>query len=86
VLNLLLQAFDEGWLTDGRGKRVYLSDAIVIMTSNIGSEHFRKLANPLGFRSREIEIEQVQSDIRRELERRVPPEFLNRIDVVLFAP
>ena len=51
LLNLFLQAFDEGWLTDGRGKRVYLSDAIVIMTSNAGSEHFRKLQSPLGFRS-----------------------------------
>ena len=49
MLNLFLQAFDEGWITDGRGKRVYLSDAIVIMTSNIGSEHFRKLTSPLGF-------------------------------------
>ena len=36
LLNLFLQAFDEGWLTDGRGKRVYLSDAVVIMTSNLG--------------------------------------------------
>jgi ATP-dependent Clp protease ATP-binding subunit ClpC len=35
VLNLFLQAFDEGWLTDGRGRRVYLSDAIVIMTSMV---------------------------------------------------
>ena len=52
MLNLFLQAFDEGWMTDGRGKRVYLSDAIVIMTSNIGSEHFRKLTSPLGFLSR----------------------------------
>ena len=43
LLNLFLQAFDEGWLTDGRGKRVYLSDAIIIMTSNLGSQHFRKL-------------------------------------------
>ena len=51
MLNLFLQAFDEGWITDGRGKRVYLSDAIVIMTSNIGSECFRKLTNPLGFLS-----------------------------------
>ena len=53
LLNLFLQAFDEGWLTDGRGKRVYLSDAVVIMTSNIGSENFRKLTSPLGFLSRE---------------------------------
>jgi ATP-dependent Clp protease ATP-binding subunit ClpA len=50
LLNVFLQAFDEGWLTDGRGKRVYLSDAIVIMTSNAGSEHFRKLQSPMGFR------------------------------------
>jgi ATP-dependent Clp protease ATP-binding subunit ClpA len=87
LLNLFLQAFDEGWLTDGRGKRVYLSDAIVIMTSNIGSEHFRKLTNPMGFLSRQVGVEQVQSEILRELERRFSPEFRNRIDeVVLFAP
>jgi ATP-dependent Clp protease ATP-binding subunit ClpC len=42
LMNLFLQAFDEGWLTDGRGKKVYLSDAIVIMTSNLGSESFKK--------------------------------------------
>ena len=87
LLNLFLQAFDEGWLTDGRGKRVYLSDAVVIMTSNLGSENFRKLTSPLGFRSRNIGVEQVQGEVLRELERRVPPEFRNRIDeVVLFAP
>src|SRR5712692_4270018 len=87
LLNLFLQAFDEGWLTDGRGKRVYLSDAVVIMTSNLGSENFRKLTSPLGFLSRNIGIEQVQGEVMRELERRFPPEFRNRIDeVVLFAP
>ena len=49
LMNLFLQAFDEGWLTDGRGKKVYLSDAIVIMTSNLGSENFKKFVKPLGF-------------------------------------
>jgi ATP-dependent Clp protease ATP-binding subunit ClpA len=87
LLNLFLQAFDEGWLTDGRGKRVYLSDAVVIMTSNIGSESFRKLTSPLGFRSRTVGVEQVQGEVLRELERRFSPEFRNRIDeVVLFSP
>jgi ATP-dependent Clp protease ATP-binding subunit ClpA len=87
LLNLFLQAFDEGWLTDGRGKRVYLSDSVVIMTSNIGSENFRKLTSPLGFLSRAVGVEQVQGEVLRELERRFPPEFRNRIDeVVLFAP
>jgi ATP-dependent Clp protease ATP-binding subunit ClpA len=87
MLNLFLQAFDEGWITDGRGKRVYLSDAIIIMTSNIGCEHFRKLTNPLGFYSKQVGIEQVQGDVSRELERRFSPEFRNRIDeVVMFTP
>ncbi|HSC25770.1 MAG TPA: ATP-dependent Clp protease ATP-binding subunit [Vicinamibacterales bacterium] len=87
MLNLFLQAFDEGWITDGRGRRVYLSDSVVIMTSNIGSEFFRKLTSPLGFRSKQVEIEQIQSEILREVERRFTPEFRNRIDeVVLFHP
>ena len=87
LLYLFLQAFDEGWLTDGHGKRVYLSDAIVIMTSNLGSEHFRKLTSPLGFWSGQVPIEQIQGDINREVERRFPPEFRNRIDeIVLFQP
>jgi ATP-dependent Clp protease ATP-binding subunit ClpA len=87
LLNVFLQAFDEGWVTDGRGKRVYLSDAIVIMTSNVGAEHFRKLSSPLGFRSRQQQIGDVQSEVMREMERRFAPEFRNRIDdVVLFAP
>src|SRR5207248_2623342 len=78
---------DEGWLTDGRGRRVYLSDAFIIMTSNIGSDVFRKLTNPLGFLSREVDVAQVRGEIARELERRFPPEFRNRIDeVVLFSP
>jgi ATP-dependent Clp protease ATP-binding subunit ClpA len=49
LMNIFLQAFDEGWLTDGRGKKVYLSDAIVIMTSILGSESFKKYEKPLGF-------------------------------------
>src|SRR6185295_16640595 len=87
MLNLFLQAFDEGWLTDGRGKRVYLSDAIVIMTSNLGSENFRKLTSPFGFLAGAAGIDQIQGDITRELERRFSPEFRNRIDeVVMFSP
>jgi len=87
TLNLFLQAFDEGWITDGRGKRVYLSDTIIIMTSNLGAENFRKLTSPLGFKQRSVGVEQVEGEVLRELERRFPPEFRNRIDeIVLFSP
>src|SRR5207237_9164791 len=54
MLNLFLQAFDEGWITDGRGKRVYLRDAIDIMKSSIGGEYFRKLKSPLGLYVKQV--------------------------------
>lgn len=87
VLNLFLQAFDEGWITDGRGKRVYLSDAIIIMTSNLGSQHFKKLTNPLGFRSDDGDLRHIRSEVMKEVEKRFSPEFLNRVDeIVVFNP
>jgi ATP-dependent Clp protease ATP-binding subunit ClpA len=57
------------------------------MTSNAGSEHFRKLQSPLGFASSQNAIDPVLADINKDLERRFPPEFRNRIDqVVIFEP
>jgi ATP-dependent Clp protease ATP-binding subunit ClpC len=74
-------------MTDGRGKRVYLSDAVIIMTSNLGAENFRKLTSPMGFLKKTVGVAQVEGEVMRELERRFPPEFRNRIDeVVLFSP
>ncbi len=87
VRNVFLQAFDEGWLTDGRGRRVYLSDAVVIMTSNLGSENFKRLTNPMGFRDGHADIREIQGEINKVLERAFPPEFRNRLDaVVIFSP
>lgn len=86
--NIFLQAFDEGWITDGRGKRVYLSDSIIIMTSNLGSQHFRQLTNPLGFADKkEAGIDQIMKEVKREMHRTFSPEFINRIDeVIVFSP
>jgi len=87
-MNLFLQAFDEGWLTDGRGRRVYLSDAIVIMTSNLGSESFRKFEKPLGFGTKSLsDFRAVKNEVMKAAEARFSPEFRNRIDeIVVFAP
>jgi ATP-dependent Clp protease ATP-binding subunit ClpC len=88
LMNLFLQAFDEGWLTDGRGKKVYLSDAIVIMTSNLGSESFKKYEKPLGFGTKTAsEFRVVKNEVMKSAEQRFSPEFRNRIDeIVVFAP
>jgi ATP-dependent Clp protease ATP-binding subunit ClpC len=88
LMNLFLQAFDEGWLTDGRGKKVYLSDAIVIMTSNLGSESFKKYEKPLGFGTKTLgDIKEVKGAVMKAAEQRFSPEFRNRIDeIVVFSP
>src|SRR6266705_5966931 len=88
LLNLFLQAFDEGWITDGRGKKVYLSDAIVIMTSNLGSENFKKYESPLGFGQQALaDVKQIKREVIKAAEERFSPEFRNRIDeIVVFSP
>lgn len=88
LMNIFLQAFDEGWITDGRGKKVYLSDAIVIMTSNLGSENFKKFEKPLGFGMKSNgDIKAIHGDVMKAAEGRFTPEFRNRIDeIVVFSP
>ncbi|HEY4706230.1 MAG TPA: ATP-dependent Clp protease ATP-binding subunit [Thermodesulfobacteriota bacterium] len=88
VLNLFLQVFDEGWLTDGRGKRVYFSDTVIIMTSNLGSDVFKKYVKPLGFMTdADVDARSYKKDIMREIENSLSPEFLNRIDdIIVFTP
>jgi ATP-dependent Clp protease ATP-binding subunit ClpC len=88
LMNLFLQAFDEGWMTDGRGKKVYLSDAIVIMTSNLGSESFKKYEKPLGFGQKTLgDVRQIKNEVMKAAEQRFSPEFRNRIDeIVVFSP
>jgi len=87
VHNLFLQAFDEGWLTDGRGKKVYFSDTIVIMTSNLGAEELSKLTRPMGFGPGSVDFEPVRKAVLKAAENRFSPEFINRLDdVVVFTP
>jgi len=88
LMNIFLQAFDEGWITDGRGKKVYLSDAIVIMTSNLGSENFKRYEKPLGFGQKTLgDVLQIKNEAMKAAETRFTPEFRNRIDeIIVFSP
>jgi len=88
VFNILLQVLDEGRLTDSFGRRVDFRNAILIMTSNIGAEFWKK-QGALGFRSEKEEItyESVKSKLLEEVKRIFKPEFLNRIDdSIVFRP
>ena len=77
VLDILLQVMEEGRLTDGQGRTASFSEAVIIMTSNLGSEY---LVEPvLTDQARELVMSEVRSTLR--------PEFLNRLDeIILFHP
>jgi ATP-dependent Clp protease ATP-binding subunit ClpB len=75
VFNVLLQVLDDGRLTDGQGRTVDFRNTVVIMTSNIGSQHIQDLADQ--------PYEVVKEVIRDELKTAFRPEFLNRIDEIV---
>ncbi|MET0861638.1 MAG: ATP-dependent chaperone ClpB, partial [Microbacterium sp.] len=83
VFNTLLQVLDDGRITDSQGRTVDFRNTIVIMTSNIGSEHLLT-----GVRDSSGGItESVRDLVLAELRGRFRPEFLNRVDdIVIFAP
>jgi ATP-dependent Clp protease ATP-binding subunit ClpC len=93
VFNLLLQIFDDGHLTDAKGRRVDFRNSIIVMTSNIGAEDILKNTS-IGFASRSDEIktreksyERMKDNLLDKLKKRFRPEFLNRIDAqVVFHP
>ena len=82
VHNVFLQLFDDGRLTDNRGNIVDFSNVIVIMTSNIGAKEVSKSGGGIGFvkdentNNREI--------ITKALKNKFTPEFINRIDSIVF--
>src|SRR3972149_5432974 len=63
VHNLFLQAFDEGWLTDGRGKKVYSPATIIIMTSTPGGEELSNPPRPRGFGPGAVDFEPVRKAV-----------------------
>lgn len=86
VFNILLQIFDDGHLTDAKGRRVDFRNTIIIMTSNIGSDLIRQ-DRSIGFSARadsgkdaEHAYNRMKDNVLDEVKRFFRPEFLNRID------
>ena len=85
VFNILLQIFDDGHLTDAKGRKVDFRNTIVVMTSNIGSDLIKRDTS-LGFamvdqkRMAENAYEKMKTKVEDEVKRFFRPEFLNRID------
>lgn len=89
VFNLLLQVLDDGRLTDSKGRTVNFSNAVIVMTSNIGSEIIGRANASIGFtdnkKRKVLSEKEMRSKVREALNSYFRPEFLNRIDeIVIF--
>ena len=88
VFNLLLQALDDGQMTDSLGRKIDFKNTIIIMTSNIGARQLKDFGQGVGFTTsakKESEDDHSKGIIEGALKKAFAPEFLNRIDdVVIF--
>jgi ATP-dependent Clp protease ATP-binding subunit ClpB len=77
VFNVLLQLLDDGRLTDGHGRTVDFRNTVVIMTSNVGSQHIQEMMTEW------TEEDQINKGVIEDLKKQFKPEFLNRLDEII---
>ncbi|MBU4274483.1 AAA family ATPase [Patescibacteria group bacterium] len=84
VFNILLQIFEDGRLTDSKGRVASFKNSIIIMTSNVGSDYINKMS-AIGFSTKEDQAqrESMKDKITEALKDQFRPEFLNRIDEII---
>jgi ATP-dependent Clp protease ATP-binding subunit ClpA len=82
VWNTFLQVFNDGRLTDGQGKEADFSRAVIVMTSNLGSENFRR-RHRIGFHTDDTATADLAELTLDAVKQAMPPEFINRLDAVV---
>lgn len=87
VFNILLQVMDEGRLTDGNGTTIDFRNTIIIMTSNSGTRQIKDFGTGIGFQtapSDEERKQQTRTIVEKALKKQFAPEFLNRLDDIIY--
>ncbi len=86
IFNVLLQVMDEGRLTDGNGTTVDFRNTVIIMTSNSGTRQLKEFGQGIGFtRTGDVNNrDYARSIIQKALQKQFSPEFLNRLDDIIF--
>ena len=84
IFNVLLQVLDEGRLTDRQGHTVDFRNTIIIFTSNVGTRQLAEQGGGIGFESSALDARTSQAILTKALNRTFPPEFVNRLDAVIF--
>ena len=85
VFNVLLQVLDDGRLTDGQGRTVDFRNCVIVMTSNLGSQHIQEIAD--GNAGSQEAYTQMKAAVMASVQAHFRPEFINRLDdIVVFHP
>jgi ATP-dependent Clp protease ATP-binding subunit ClpC len=87
IFNVFLQMLDEGFLTDGHGRKINFKNTIILMTSNVGTRVVQQFGSGVGF-STQTKVESKNDDIKslleKELFKKFVPEFINRFDEIIY--
>lgn len=86
IFNSLLQILDEGIITDGLGRKINFKNCLIILTSNVGQKKASEFGGGVGFGSHteETREKETRNTIKKELEKMFPPEFINRLDEIIY--
>lgn len=85
VLNIFLQVFEDGRMTDSQGRTAYFSNCTIIMTSNVGATKAFTKKREIGFNeSNEIDFKGTEKLIRESIRKHFTPEFINRVDEIIY--
>jgi ATP-dependent Clp protease ATP-binding subunit ClpC len=87
IFNVFLQMLDEGFLTDGHGRKINFKNCIILMTSNVGTKVVQDFGTGVGFSTNskvEKKEEEIKSVLEKELFKKFAPEFINRFDEIIY--
>ena len=86
IFNTLLQILDEGTITDGLGRKINFKNCLIILTSNVGQRKSAEFGGGVGFGAQKENVreKETRNTIRKELEKMFPPEFINRLDEIIY--
>ena len=87
IFNVFLQMLDEGFLTDGHGRKINFKNCIILMTSNVGTRVVQQFGTGVGFSTntkQDNKDEEIKSVLEKELFKKFAPEFINRFDEIIY--
>ena len=87
IFNLFLQVLDDGHMTDSHGRKVSFKNCVILMTSNVGTKVVKDFGAGVGFSTKhklESKSTDVKSDLEKELKKKFAPEFINRLDEIIY--